>query len=95
MSANLVVGVISFAVSVTGACAANVYTARMIGAINRRKRDGDLISQSWFYPAKERMIYNEYRLLYPEGRLHVCRRRAHAMLFGGFIGVAVCLLTAG
>jgi hypothetical protein len=95
VSLLLIAGVSSFLVAIVGAVMGNVYTARMIGAINRKRREGeDLVSQFGFTPWKLARIHREYRSSYPDGRLHIRRRIALVMLFGGLIGVVLCVRIA-
>lgn len=84
-------GAVSFVVAMAGTIMANVYTTRMIGAINRARRDEPPISPLGFTPGKALRVYRDYRRLVPEGTLHVDRWASFAVAAGGWLGVAISL----
>jgi hypothetical protein len=43
----------------------------MIGEINRKRQEGNLVSFFGFTPLKTLRIFLEYRSLYPDGKLHI------------------------
>ena len=71
MSARLVVGIFAFCLALAGIVVANVFQVMMIREVNRRKQRRDLISYFGFTPFKSLGILEEYRDLYPRGRLHI------------------------
>lgn len=85
---------VSFVVAMAGLIMANVYTTRMIGAINRVRCDEPPISPLGFTPGKAQRIYRDYRRLVPDGSLHVDRWIAFAVAGGGLVGVAASLAFA-
>lgn len=95
MSARVITGIIAFCVAGTGVFLGNMVTMIMIGEINRKKSEGDLISYLGFTPQKSRMIIREYRRLYPSGKLHIYSYLALAAVISGMITVAVCARIIG
>lgn len=93
MSTRLIFGAVSFCIGMTGVMLGNMFLYMMIGAINRRRVDDDLVSYVGFWPSKIYRIQTEYRRLYPEGRLHLYTWAALVLQAAGFISVGVCLLS--
>lgn len=91
MTATVVVMIVAFCVGLSGVFLANMFITMMIGEINRRRSDADLLSYFGFTPAKIFRLFSEYRSLYPEGHLHVFALACFACTMVGFIVVAVCL----
>ena len=73
----------------------NMLTMIMIGEINRKRREDDLVSYFGFTPQKLLMIFREYRRFYPEGKLHIYDYLALAAVIAGMITVAVCARIIG
>lgn len=73
---------------------ANAYTNRVIGAINRARRDEPPISPLGFTPGEALRVYTDYRRLDPDGTLHVDRWVAFVVAGGGMAGVAISLALA-
>ena len=69
----LVIGIIAFGLALSGVILANMFVIMMIGEINRKREDGKLISYFGFTPPKTMRIFDEYRRLYPNGKLHILR----------------------
>jgi hypothetical protein len=67
----------------------------MIGEINRKREDGNLISYFGFALPKMLRIFTEYRRSYPKGKLHVYALAAFALAMASVISVAVCLRIIG
>jgi hypothetical protein len=67
----------------------------MIGEINRKRREDNLVSYFGFTPQKSRMIFREYRRLYPDGKLHIYSYLCVAAAIAGMITVAVCARIIG
>lgn len=68
MSARLFIGVLSFCVAMTAVFLGNLCLWRMIEEINRKRQGGDLIDYFWFTLPKTMRIFEEYRILYPDGK---------------------------
>lgn len=95
MSAWYALAGASFLVAMAGGIMGNVYYIRMIGAINQVKREGPPIPVfGWETPNRSQLIFREYRRLYPDGRLHVNLRIAHAVAAVGIVSVMVCVFMA-
>jgi hypothetical protein len=65
---------LAFGHAMTGVLVSKPSLYAMIGDINGKKPDGERISYFGFTPFKTFRISDEYRRLYPAGRLHVCMR---------------------
>jgi hypothetical protein len=90
MSPRLIIGIVSFCVAMTGVFMANLFLYIMIGEINRKRRDGDLVSYFGFTLPKTLRIHDEYHRLYPGGRLHIYSWVAFALAMLGLASVALC-----
>jgi hypothetical protein len=86
----LLIGYLSGAFS--GIIGANLVLFAMIGEINRKLPERDRISYIFGYYAKYRRIFNEYRRLYPNGRLLLWFK---LLLCSGFGLLAVFALQFG
>jgi hypothetical protein len=95
VSTRLVIGMVSFCIAMIGLFTANVFQYMMIGAINRKRPDGDRVSYFGFTFFKNLRIFAEYRRLYPDGHLHVYTVTAGAIAFLGLAGAAVCSRVIG
>ena len=95
MSAIAIIGIVFFCVAMTGAFLGNMTLIMMIGEINRKRQEGNLISYFGFAFPKLLRIFREYRSLYPDGKLHIYNLAAVALMFIGMIGVAVCIALLG
>ena len=91
MSTRVIIGIIFFCVAMTGIFLGNIFTMMMIGEINRKRQEGNLISYFGFTPLKSVQILREYRSSYPDGKLHIYSLAAVALMIIGMIGVAVCI----
>jgi hypothetical protein len=66
-----VVAVVSvFLVAVSAIIVTNLVIFAMIGEINRKLPEDQLIPYFGFHPGRNFRIYGEYRRLYPKGNLH-------------------------
>ena len=92
MTIPVTLGLIGLSAAVTGLFLANTLVTMMIGEINRKKSDDHLIAYFGFAPPKMGMIFQEYRSLYPEGRLHIYSLAAFGVTV---VGLAVALLCIG
>jgi len=95
MNARVITGIISFCFTLTGLFLANMLLTMMIGEINRKRQDGNLVSYVGFTFPKMLRIFNEYRTSYPNGKLHIYALTAFVFAMIGLVSVAVCLRIAG
>lgn len=95
MSGRVVVGIVAFCIAGTGVFLGNMLTMIMIGEINRKRGEDNLVSYFGFTPQKSRMIIREYRRLYPDGKLHIYSYLAVVAVIAGMITVAVCTRIIG
>jgi hypothetical protein len=63
----------------------------MIGEINRKRQEGNLVSYFGFTFPKILRIFREYRSSYPDGKLHIYNLTASAIAMIALIIVAVCI----
>jgi hypothetical protein len=91
MSERAIAGIVSFCSVLTGLFLANMFLMMMIGEINRKREEGNLISYFGFTFPKMLRIFGEYRRSYPSGKLHVYALGAFGLATLGLISVAVCL----
>jgi hypothetical protein len=91
MSARAIIGIISFCIAMTGVFLGNITLIMMIGEINRKRQEGNLVSYFGFTFPKALRIFREYRSLYPDGKLHIYNLAASALMFIALIIVAVCI----
>ena len=89
----LVMGIIAFCLALSGVILANMFVMMMIGEINRKREDGKLISYFGFTPPKTMRIFDEYRRLYPNGKLHIYALTTFALAMIALIVVGVLYLT--
>jgi hypothetical protein len=95
MSARIITGIVSFCLAMTGLFVANMLLTMMIGEINRKRQNGNLVSYFGFTFPKMLRIFGEYRSSYPGGHLHLYALAAFAVAMAGLISVAVCLRIIG
>lgn len=79
----------------TGVFLGNMFIVMMIGEINRKRQEGNLVSYFGFTFPKMLRIFGEYRSSYPNGKIHFYAFAALALVLVGAIGVAVCLRIIG
>ena len=91
ISAPLIIAIVSFCVGTCCAILSTIYTYIMIGELNRKRPDGNLISYFGFALPKTIQIFREYRRSYPEGRLHIYTWITMALSFIAMFSVFVCL----
>lgn len=91
MSTRAIIGIIFFCFAMTGAFLGNMTLIMMIGEINRKRQEGNLVSYLGFTFFKLLRIFREYRSLYPDGKLHIYSLAATGLMFICMIGVAVCI----
>jgi hypothetical protein len=95
MSTRVIAGIISLCVALTGLFLANMFLTMMIGEINRKRQDGNLVSYFGFTFPKMLRIFAEYHRSYPEGNLRIYALTAFALAIIGLVSVAVCLRVIG
>jgi hypothetical protein len=95
LSARVLIDVAAFRIAGTGVFLGNMLTMMMIGEVNRKRQESDLVSYLGFTPQKSQMIFREYRRLYPDGKLHIYSYLALAAVVSGMITVAVCARIIG
>ena len=88
-------GIALFCVGMTGTFVGNMIQTMMIGEINRKRQEGNLVSYFGFWLSKNLMIFREYRALYPRGRLHIYFLVAIAFQWIGVLVAAVCARVIG
>lgn len=88
MSTRVIVLTGLLGVMTTGLIVAIQILFMVIGEINRKRPEGDLVSYFVFTLPKMRRIFTEYRAKYPNGRLHIYIWRAFAAVMIGMVGVA-------
>lgn len=91
MTAKVIVGVTAFCVALTGVIVANVYLTMMIGEINRKRQEGNLVSYFGFTAFKTQRIFDEYRRSYPQGRFHQYAMIAFGIAVIGLLTIAALL----
>lgn len=92
---RFVIGVVSFGLALTGMFLGNMFLVMMIGEINRKRQDGNLVSYFGFTPSKMWQIFGEYRSSYPKGKAHIYFLVSLALAMAGLVSVAVCLRIIG
>jgi hypothetical protein len=95
VSTRLVAGIILFCLGVSAVILTNLFVIMMIGEINRKRQEGDLISYFGFTFSKMLRIFREYHRLYPDGRLHVYALASFGVAMIGLFIMAVCLRIIG
>ena len=95
LSARIIIGIISFCLAITGIFLGNMVQTMMIGEINRKRQDGNLISYIGYTFPKIIRIFREYHLLYPNGKLRVYALAAIVLAFIGMIGAALAFHIIG
>jgi hypothetical protein len=91
MTVRLIAGMVLFGIGMTGIFLANIFLTMMIGEVNRKRPEGNLISYFGFTGGKVARIFREYRREHPGGRLHIYALGGIVLAFAGLLGVAVCL----
>ena len=95
ITARAVTGIVSFCIAVTCLVLANIFLTMMIGEINRKRQDGDLVSYFGFTFPKVKRIFDEYRHSYPMGKLHLLMSTAFIVAIVGLITAMVCIGVIG
>jgi hypothetical protein len=95
VSIRILIGIISFCIATTGTIVANMLLIMMIGEINRKREEGNLVSYFGYTFPKILQIHREYRNLYPNGKLHIYELTSFALAMISAISLAVCLRIIG
>ena len=95
MNPRIIGGVICFCAAMSGLFLANMFLTMMIGEINRKRQDGNLVSYIGFTGPKVLRICSEYHRSYPDGKVLIYAVSAFALAMIGLVGVAVCLRIIG
>jgi hypothetical protein len=95
MNERIIVGIVCFCVAMTGLFLANLFLTIMIGEVNRKRTDGNLVSYIGFTGPKILRICSEYRRSYPDGKVMIYAVCAFVLAMIGLVGVAVCLRIIG
>lgn len=95
VSTRVVAGVILFCLAVSTMFLSNLFVTMMIGEINRKRQESDLISYFGFTFPKMLRIFREYRRLYSGGKLHIYALVSFAIAMISLVIVAVCLHVIG
>ena len=95
MSGRAICAVVSFCVAMSGVFLANMFLTMMIGEINRKRPEGNLISYFGFTLPKLLHIFSEYRRLYPNGNLRAYALAAFAVMTIGAVVLAVSIGVIG
>ena len=95
MSTRAITGIISFCVAMTGIFLGNLVQTMMIGEINRKRQDGNLVSHLGYTFPKIVRIFRGYRQSYPDGHLHIYAFAAVAFAIIGMIGAAIAFRIIG
>lgn len=85
LSTRLFITAASLCVAMTGIVLGNLLLYMMIGEINRKREEPDLVSHFGFTLPKYLRILSEYRRLYPTGRLYSLNLIAICLVFAGVI----------
>lgn len=95
MSTRAIVGIVLFCTAVSAIVLANLFLTMMIGEINRKRSDDNLVSYFGFTLPKMLRIFREYRRAYPGGKLQIYCLISFAVGVIGLIVVAVVLRIIG
>jgi hypothetical protein len=68
-----------------------MFLTMIIGEINRKRQEGNVISYFGFTFPKLLRIFREYRKSYPDGKLHIYSLAAFAIAMIALISVGVCI----
>jgi hypothetical protein len=94
MSPKAMVAIIAFFVAMSSVVLGNMFFIMMIGEINRKRQEGNLISYFGYTPMKVRRVRSEYRSLYPNGKLRIYYVVTEALFVISMTTVALCILLA-
>ncbi len=95
MSSRVITGIVSLCFALTGLFLANMFLMMMIGEINRKRRESELVSYVGFSFPKILRIFSDYRRSYPGGNTHVLALAAFAVAVLSLVTFAICLRIIG
>lgn len=95
VSTRVVAGLILFCLAVSTIFLSNLFVTMLIGEINRKRQESDVISFFGFTFPKMLRIFREYRRLYSGGKLHIYALVSFAVAMISLGIVAVCLHIIG
>lgn len=95
MNSRVIIGIICFCAAMSGLFLANMFLTMMIGEINRKRQDGNLVSYIGFSGPKVLRICSEYHRSYPDGKVLIYAIGAFSLAMIGLVGVAICLRIIG
>jgi hypothetical protein len=95
MSGRVIAGLSSICVAATGLVAANILLTAMIGEINRKRSDENLVSYLGFTFPKVQRVVEEYRRSYPAGRLHIYTSIAFVLAIAALVAAGMALRIIG
>ncbi len=90
MTTRTIAGIIAASLAMTGVILGNMFLIMMIGEINRKREDGNLVSYFGFTFPRLVRIVREYRRSYPEGRFAIYALAALTLQMVGLVTAAVC-----
>jgi hypothetical protein len=91
MNHHLALGLVFFGLAITGLFLANIFLTMMIGDLNRKRAENNLVSYFGYSFPKIFRIFREYRSVYPKGTKDTYAIVAFALAIAGLIGVAAGL----
>ncbi|MDX6403194.1 MAG: hypothetical protein QOH70_649 [Blastocatellia bacterium] len=94
-SIRIIAGVIFFCLGTASAIISTMFRTMMIGEVNRKKSEDELISYVGSTPLKTQRIFSEYRRLHPNGRLHLYARASLIVMMIALLITAVCFHIIG
>jgi len=95
MSPAIVAGIILFGAAISAVFLTNLFVTMMIGEINRKRQESDLVSYFGFTFPKMLRIFREYRQLYRHGKLHIYAVVSFAFAMVSLVIVALCFRIIG
>lgn len=91
----MIAGISLFCLAISAVFLTNLLVTMMIGEINRKRREDDLISYFGFTFPKMLRIFREYRRLYSSGKLHIYAVVTFGIAMVSLVIVAICLHIIG
>lgn len=95
MPVVVAIGIAAFCFAMTGLLAANLLLTKMIGELNRKRGDDEVIPYFGFTVFKLARVLGAYRREYPSGRTHRHVALALVTFAIGLLATAACLVIAG
>lgn len=92
MNVQFLSGIVALCVAMDGVAMSYLFIIMMIGEINRKRHDRNLVSFLVVTFPKTIRVFREYRQTYPEGRLYIYTWITTLLGFIGMLVAAVCLI---